>query len=76
VVAMAAPSFLIAKLEASTQTHKELTFRLADPDVASDPKEFMKLSKSMGELTDVVEMYARYRECEAGAYTRPLYSST
>jgi len=66
VVAMAAPSFLISKLEASTRTHRELTFRLADPDVASDPKEFQKLSKAMGELTRVVDMYARYKECEVG----------
>lgn len=60
----AAPKFLIDKLESSTQTHKELTFRLADPDVASDAKEFQKLSKALGELTSVVEQYARYKECE------------
>ena len=47
-VVAAAPSFLIAKLESSAQTHKELTFRLADPDVASDAKEFQKLSKALG----------------------------
>jgi peptide chain release factor 1 len=52
--------------KASTRTHRELTFRLADPDVASDPKEFQKLSKAMGELTRVVDMYARYKECEVG----------
>ena len=60
----AAPQFLIDKLESSTQTHKELTFRLADPDVASDAKEFQKLSKALGELTGVVEQYARYKACE------------
>ena len=60
----AAPKFLIDKLESSTQTHKELTFRLADPDVASDAKEFQKLSKALGELTGVVEQYARYKACE------------
>ena len=59
----AAPKFLIDKLESSTQTHKELTFRLADPDVASDAKEFQKLSKALGELTGVVEQYARYKAC-------------
>ena len=59
----AAPQFLIDKLESSTQTHKELTFRLADPDVASDAKEFQKLSKALGELTGVVEQYARYKAC-------------
>ena len=47
-VVAAAPSFLIDKLESSAQTHKELTFRLADPDVASDAKEFQKLSKALG----------------------------
>ena len=57
--------FLIDKLESSTQTHKELTFRLADPDVASDAKlAFQKLSKALGELTGVVEQYARYKACE------------
>ena len=64
-VAMAAPDFLIKKLESSERTHKELTFRLADPDVASDAKEFQKLSKALGELTGVVDMYARYKECQA-----------
>ena len=63
-VVAAAPSFLIAKLESSAQTHKELTFRLADPDVASDAKEFQKLSKALGELTGVVDMYTRYKECQ------------
>eukprot|EP00982_Pelagococcus_subviridis_P009688 30937-Pelagococcus_subviridis.AAC.46 len=62
-VAPAAPKFLIDKLESSTQTHKELTFRLADPDVASNAKEFQKLSKALGELTSVVDQYARYKEC-------------
>jgi peptide chain release factor 1 len=61
---MAAPDFLIKKLESSAQTHKELTFRLADPDVASDPKEYQKLSKAMGELTAVVDQYTRYKECQ------------
>lgn len=64
-VAMAAPDFLIKKLESSERTHKELTFRLADPDVASNAKEFQKLSKALGELTGVVDMYARYKECQA-----------
>jgi peptide chain release factor 1 len=61
---MAAPDFLIKKLESSAQTHKELTFRLADPDVASDPKEYQKLSKALGELTAVVDQYTRYKECQ------------
>jgi len=31
--------------------------------VTGDPKEFQKLSKALGELTSVVEQYARYKEC-------------
>jgi peptide chain release factor 1 len=36
---------------------------MADPSVTGDPKEFQKLSKALGELTSVVEQYARYKEC-------------
>lgn len=31
--------------------------------MTGDPKEFQKLSKALGELTSVVEQYARYKEC-------------
>ena len=36
---------------------------MADPNVTSDPKEFQKLSKALGELTSVVEQYERYKAC-------------
>ena len=51
------------KLEATTRTHGEISERMADPSVTGDPKEFQKLSKALGELTSVVEQYARYKEC-------------
>ena len=57
------PEFLVQKLEATTRTHGEISERMADPSVTGDPKEFQKLSKALGELTSVVEQYARYKEC-------------
>ena len=57
------PDFLVQKLEATTKTHGEISERMADPNVTSDPKEFQKLSKALGELTSVVEQYERYKAC-------------
>jgi len=57
------PDFLVQKLEATTKTHGEISERMADPSVTSDPKEFQKLSKALGELTSVVEQYERYKAC-------------
>ena len=48
--------------ESSSARGKELPARGAD--VAS-AREFQKLSKVLGELTGVVDMYARYKECQA-----------
>ena len=39
---------------------------MADPAVASDPKEFQKLSKALGELQSVVDTYKRYKACLEG----------
>ena len=57
------PDFLVQKLDATTKTHGEISERMADPSVTSDPKEFQKLSKALGELTSVVEQYERYKAC-------------
>ena len=57
------PDFLVQKLEATTKTHGEISERMADPNVTSDPKEFQKLSKALGELTSVVAQYERYKAC-------------
>eukprot|EP00898_Chlorokybus_atmophyticus_P007742 jgi/Chlat1/796/Chrsp104S01259 len=59
---MAVESYVIDKLESADRTYKELSVRLADPDVAGDPTEYQKLAKSLSDLQQVVDCYAAYRD--------------
>lgn len=63
IVCMAEP-YLIAKLDSAERTWKELSLRLADPDVASNPDEYQKLAKSMSELEEVVTNYQKFKDVE------------
>ncbi|KAJ7565022.1 hypothetical protein O6H91_02G044600 [Diphasiastrum complanatum] len=60
---MAEP-YLISKLNSAERTYKELSVRLADPDVANDPSEYQKIAKSVSELEEVVTTYQKFKECE------------
>ncbi|KAF3330273.1 peptide chain release factor APG3 [Carex littledalei] len=60
---MAEP-FLIAKLDSAEKTWKELSVRLADPDITSNPTEYQKLAQSVAELDVVVTKYRQFKECE------------
>uniref|UniRef100_A0A2P2KRL3 Uncharacterized protein MANES_01G215500 n=3 Tax=Rhizophora mucronata TaxID=61149 RepID=A0A2P2KRL3_RHIMU len=60
---MAEP-YLITKLESAEKTWKELSFKLADPDVVSNPSEYQKLAQSMAELDEVVATFRRFKDCE------------
>ncbi|XP_004494342.1 peptide chain release factor APG3, chloroplastic [Cicer arietinum] len=62
-VCMAEP-YLISKLESAEKTWKELTVKLADPDIVSNPSEYQKLAQSVSELDVVVSMYKRFKDCE------------
>ncbi|XP_022899117.1 peptide chain release factor APG3, chloroplastic isoform X1 [Olea europaea var. sylvestris] len=62
-VCMAEP-YLITKLESAEKTWKELSVKLADPDVVSNPSEYQKLAQSMAELDEVVLTYRRFKDCE------------
>eukprot|EP00894_Picocystis_sp_ML_P000199 jgi/Pico_ML_1/50716/g1875.t1 len=53
--------YMVEKLDSAERTYKELSLRLADPDVAGNPSEYQRLSKTVAELTDVVETYDRYK---------------
>mmetsp|Transcript_5447 Transcript_5447/g.7360 ORF Transcript_5447/g.7360 Transcript_5447/m.7360 type:complete len:418 (+) Transcript_5447:478-1731(+) len=55
----ALPSYVMDKLENTQTTHKELTMRLADPEVAGDPKEYMRISRQASEMNAVIEAYER-----------------
>ncbi|GAB4840936.1 Peptide chain release factor apg3, chloroplastic [Ancistrocladus abbreviatus] len=63
IVCMAEP-YLITKLESAEKTWKELSVKLADPDVVSNPSEYQKLAQSMAELDEVVAIYKRFKECD------------
>ncbi|CAM8930783.1 unnamed protein product [Rhodiola kirilowii] len=56
--------YLITKLESAERTWKELSVKLADPDVTSNPSEYQKLAQSMSELDEVVSIFRTFKECE------------
>ncbi|GJT60476.1 peptide chain release factor APG3, chloroplastic [Tanacetum coccineum] len=65
--ALALPSkepYLLKKLESAEKTWKELSVKLADPDVVSNPSEYQKLAQSMSELDQVVATYKGFKDCE------------
>ena len=57
-----AESYLIDKLESVEQTFNEVTRRMADPDVASDPDEFQKIAKMRASLEETVQTYHQWQE--------------
>ncbi|CAA7388597.1 unnamed protein product [Spirodela intermedia] len=63
IVCMAEP-YLITKLESAERTWKELSVKLADPDVISNNSEYQKLAQSMSELDEVVSTFRKFKECE------------
>ncbi len=52
-----AETYLLEKLKSVEQTFNELTRRLADPDVATDPNEFQRVAKARSSLEEVVNTY-------------------
>ncbi|KAL3328688.1 hypothetical protein AABB24_036033 [Solanum stoloniferum] len=63
IICMAEP-YLIKKLDSAEKTWKELSVKLADPDVVSNPSEYQKLAQSMSELDEVVLTYRKFKDCE------------
>ncbi|XP_076902921.1 peptide chain release factor APG3, chloroplastic-like [Bidens hawaiensis] len=63
IVCMAEP-YLLKKLDSAEKTWKELSVKLADPDVVSNPSEYQKLAQSMSELDEVVATYRGFKDCE------------
>lgn len=55
---------MITKLESAEKTWKELSVKLADPDIVSNPSEYQKLAQSMAELDEVVSTFKRFKDCE------------
>jgi len=51
-------------MESVEKTWKELSVKLADPDVVSNQSEYQKLAQSMSELDEVVTVFRRFKDCE------------
>ncbi|XP_057439318.1 peptide chain release factor APG3, chloroplastic [Lotus japonicus] len=63
IVCMAEP-YLITKLDSAEKTWKELSVKLADPDIVNNHTEYQKLAQSVSELESVVSLYRRFKDCE------------
>ncbi|MBE9225842.1 peptide chain release factor 1 [Phormidium sp. LEGE 05292] len=59
-----AESYLLDKLNSVEQTFNELNRRLADPDVASDPREYQKVAKARSSLEEVVNTYEDWKTAQ------------
>ncbi|MGK7923102.1 MAG: peptide chain release factor 1 [Trichodesmium sp.] len=57
-------TYLLDKLKSVEQTYNELTLRLADPDIATDPTEFQKVAKSRSSLEEVVNTYEEWKNTQ------------
>ncbi|NJN29093.1 MAG: peptide chain release factor 1 [Synechococcales cyanobacterium RM1_1_8] len=60
-----AEAYLLDKLKSVEQTFHELTRRMADPDVASEPGEFQRVAKSRSALEEVVTTYEQWKQTQA-----------
>lgn len=49
--------YLLEKLQSVEQTFKELTRRLADPDIATNPEELQRVAKARSSLEETVNTY-------------------
>ena len=52
------------KLALLEQTHQDLTLRLADPEVASDPKTYRETHKALSDIDAVVKLYRDFRKLQ------------
>jgi peptide chain release factor 1 len=59
-----AESYLLEKLKSVEQTFYELTRRLADPDVATDPDEFQRLAKARSSLEETVNTFDSWKKAQ------------
>jgi peptide chain release factor 1 len=58
---MGLANFYLKKLEAIEERFEELSRKLSDPEIVSDPKNYAKLAKEHSELTEIVEAFRDYK---------------
>lgn len=57
-----AETYLLDKLKSVEQTFQELTYRLADPDIATNPDELQKIAKARSSLEETVNTYHQWQQ--------------
>jgi peptide chain release factor 1 len=57
-----AEAYLLEKLKSVEQTYQELTRRLGDPDIATNPEELQKIAKVRSSLEETVNTYAEWKK--------------
>jgi peptide chain release factor 1 len=60
-----AEAYLLDKLKSVEQTFHELTRRLADPDIATDPTEFQRVAKSRSSLEETVMTFEAWKKAQS-----------
>ena len=59
-----AEAYLIDKLNSVVQTFQELTRRLGDPDIASDPGEYKRVATTRSSLEETVTTYESWKKAQ------------
>ncbi|WP_026100980.1 peptide chain release factor 1 [Synechococcus sp. PCC 7336] len=59
-----AASHMLQKLDNIESTFKELTLRLADPEVATDPHELQRVARSRSALEETVQTYREWQSVQ------------
>lgn len=59
-----AETYLLDKLQSVEQTYKELTRRLADPDIATNPEELQQVAKARSSLEETVSTYETWKKTQ------------
>ena len=59
-----AEAYLLAKLQSVEQTYQQLTRRLADPDIATNPGELQQVAKARSSLEETVNTYETWKNTE------------
>jgi peptide chain release factor 1 len=60
-----AEQYLIEKLNSVEQTFNDLTRRLGDPDLATDPGEFQKVAKARAGMEETVTTYETWKKVQS-----------
>ncbi len=72
-----AESYLLDKLKSVEQTFQELTRRLADPDIATNPSELQKVAKARSSLEVTVNTYEEWKNStEQLAEAKEIYKES